>query len=181
MYPKDKSHLLAKKCLDVAQQGETKYDGRNSTNKQYSRFFLYPDFFWIFPKGTSRNQDFFLFFYYFVLYFFWTRITKYVTTKIGNYNWGQMWSTEIRQVLWKACKTLVNFFLYFPEFFWQFWWDQTSLHQVWVGSKWCQETAVKISDFSDKRTKSYACFTKGILSYIFQKAQHGGGGGGGGS
>jgi len=33
-YPKDKSQLLAKTCLDVAQQGETKYDGRNSANKQ---------------------------------------------------------------------------------------------------------------------------------------------------
>jgi hypothetical protein len=39
--------------------------------------------------------------------------------------------------------------------------------------KWCQEAAVKISDFSDKRAKSYACFTEGISSYVFQKAQYG--------
>jgi len=31
-----------------------------------------------------------------------------------------MWSTELQQVLRKACKTLVNFFLYFPEFFGNF-------------------------------------------------------------
>jgi hypothetical protein len=41
-----------------------------------------------------------------------------------------------------------------------------------VGSKWCQEAAVKISNFSDKRAKSYACFTEGISSYVFRKAQH---------
>jgi hypothetical protein len=45
--------------------------------------------------------------------------------------------------------------------------------RVWVGSKWCQEAAVKILDFSDKRAKSYACFTEGISSYVFRKAQHG--------
>jgi hypothetical protein len=44
---------------------------------------------------------------------------------------------------------------------------------VWVGLKWCQEAAQKISDFSDKRAKSYACFTECISSYVFQKAQYG--------
>jgi hypothetical protein len=39
--------------------------------------------------------------------------------------------------------------------------------------KWCQEAAKKISDFSDKRAKSYACFTEGISSYVFRKAQYG--------
>jgi hypothetical protein len=43
---------------------------------------------------------------------------------------------------------------------------------VWVGLKWCQEGAQKISDFSDKRAKSYACFTEGISSYVFRKAQY---------
>jgi hypothetical protein len=43
---------------------------------------------------------------------------------------------------------------------------------VWVNSKWCQEAAVKISDFSDKRAKSYACSTDGISSYVFREAQH---------
>jgi len=38
----------------------------------------------------------------------------------------------------------------------------------------CQEAAVKISDFVDKRAKSYACFTEDISSYVFRKAQHGG-------
>jgi hypothetical protein len=44
---------------------------------------------------------------------------------------------------------------------------------VWVGSKWCQEAAIKISDFSDKRAKNYVYFTEGISSYGFWKAQHG--------
>jgi hypothetical protein len=42
-----------------------------------------------------------------------------------------------------------------------------------VGLKWCQEAAQKISDFSDKRAKSYVCFTEGISNYGFRKAQYG--------
>jgi hypothetical protein len=50
---------------------------------------------------------------------------------------------------------------------------QNRAKPVWVSSKWCQEVAVKILDFSDKRAKSYACFTEGISSYVFREAQHG--------
>ena len=36
------------------------------------------------------------------------------------------------------------------------------LKVVWVGPKRCQEPAQKISDFSDKRARSYAYLTEGI-------------------
>jgi hypothetical protein len=45
---------------------------------------------------------------------------KDATKKIGTYNWGGMWSTEIQHVLRKACKNFNNFFLYFPDFFGNF-------------------------------------------------------------
>ena len=47
-------------------------------------------------------------------------MTKDGTTKIDTYNWGRMWSTEIQQVLSKACKTLDNFFLFSWIFFGNF-------------------------------------------------------------
>jgi hypothetical protein len=59
----------------------------------------------------------------------------------------------------KHAKTLTIFFFIFLNFFGNF--DET---------KWCQEAAQKISDFSDKRAKSYACFTESISSYVFRKA-----------
>jgi len=49
-----------RRVLDVAQQGETKDDGKNSQNKQIARIFLF-----FFPKGTSRNQFIFYFFFSF--------------------------------------------------------------------------------------------------------------------
>ena len=49
---------------------------------------------------------------------------RIATTKIGTYNWGGMWSTEIQHVLWKACKNFDNFFSIFSRIFWQFWWNQ---------------------------------------------------------
>ena len=111
--------MLAKTCRDVAQQGENKGRSKELTEQANSPdFSFFPEFFSrIFPKGTSRKQTF-LFFYYFLYTFLWTRITKDATTKIGTYNWGGMWSTEIQHVLWKACKNFDNFFFYiFLNFF----------------------------------------------------------------
>jgi hypothetical protein len=65
--PKYKSQLLAKTCRDVAQQGKNK--GRwkehieKANNPEFS-FFL--NFSLIFPKGTSRNQTFLFFHYFFI-------------------------------------------------------------------------------------------------------------------
>jgi hypothetical protein len=64
-----KSQLLAKMCRDVAQQGENK--GRwkeriEQVNNTDFSFFL--NFSLIFLKGTSRNQTFLLFHYFFIIF-----------------------------------------------------------------------------------------------------------------
>ena len=163
-------------CQDVAQQGEDKGRSKELIEQANSPdFSFFPEFFSrIFPKGTSRKQTF-LFFYYFLYTFLWTRITKDATTKIGTYNWGGMWSIEIQHVLWKACKNFDNFFSIFSRIFLAILMKPNKVKRVWVGPKWCQEAAEKHSDFSDKRAKSYACFTEGISRYVFWEAQHGGG------
>lgn len=91
-------------------------------------------------------------------------------------------STEVRCGLQKnstfsekRAKPLTIFFNYFPEFFRQFWRTQTGRRRVWVGSESSQQATIFFSDFSDKRSKSYACFGEGTSSYDFSKAQPGGG------
>jgi hypothetical protein len=61
--PNDKSQLLAKMCRDVAQQGENKGRWKERTEQANNTDFF---FFLNFSKGTSRNQTF-LFFHYFFL------------------------------------------------------------------------------------------------------------------
>jgi hypothetical protein len=83
--PKYKSQLLAKTCRNVAQQGENK--GRWKERKEHANnpeFSFFLNFSLIFPKGTSRNQTFLFFQYFFI--FLLTRIKKDATTKIGTYN-----------------------------------------------------------------------------------------------
>jgi hypothetical protein len=67
--PKYKSQLLAKTCRDVAQLGENKGRWKERTeqanNPDFS-FFL--NFSLIFPKGTSRNQTLFIFYYFFIFF-----------------------------------------------------------------------------------------------------------------
>jgi hypothetical protein len=67
--PKYKSQLLAKMCRDVAQLGENKGRWKERTeqanNPDFS-FFL--NFSLIFPKGTSRNQTFFIFLLFFYIF-----------------------------------------------------------------------------------------------------------------
>jgi hypothetical protein len=114
--PKYKSQLLAKTFRDVAQQGENKGRWKERTeqanNPEFS-FFL--NFALIFPKGTSRNQTF-LFFHYF-FYFSLNKNQKRCnhkkapTTEVGC---GlQKYNTFSE----KRVKTLIIFFLYFPKFF----------------------------------------------------------------
>jgi hypothetical protein len=65
--PKYKSELLAKTCRDVAQLGENKGRWKERTeqanNPDFSSFL---NFSLIFPKGTSRNQFFFIFSLFFI-------------------------------------------------------------------------------------------------------------------
>jgi hypothetical protein len=61
-----KSQLLAKMCRDVAQQGENKGRWKERTEQANNTdFSLFLNFSLIFPKGTSRNQNF-LFFHCFL-------------------------------------------------------------------------------------------------------------------
>jgi hypothetical protein len=82
-------------CRDAAQQGENKGRWKELTEQANNpNFSFFLNFSQNFPKGTSRNQTF-LFFLLFFYIFLWIRIKKDATTKIGIYNWGGMWSTEI--------------------------------------------------------------------------------------
>ena len=137
---------------------------RTHRTSKESEFFFVLNFPLIFQKGTSRNQTFFIF----SLFFFYFSLNK-DHKRCNHKNWRLQLRSDV--VYTKSASSLKSvlkpcqFFLFiFPIFFWQ--------SQVWVGSKRCQETPQKISDFSDKRAKSYACFSEGTSSYGFRKAQH---------
>jgi hypothetical protein len=67
--PKYKSQLLAKTCRDVAQQGENKGRWKECTEQANNTdFSFFLNFSLIFPKGTSRNQTFLLFHYFFIIF-----------------------------------------------------------------------------------------------------------------
>jgi hypothetical protein len=96
--PKYKSQVLAKTCRDVAQQGENKGRWKELTEQaNCPDFSFFPNFRGIFQKALVGINFFYfsLFFYIFLR----TRIKKDATTKIGTYNIGGMWSTEIQHVL----------------------------------------------------------------------------------
>ena len=141
---------------------------RTHKNKQIARI---SPFSWIFsqifPKGTNFC---FLFFTNFFILFSEQGSQKMQPQKLAPTTEVGCGLQKFSTCSEKRAKTLTIFFLYFPEFFWQFWRNQTGRSRVWVGSKWCQEAAEKISDFSDKRAKSYACFTEGISRYVFREA-----------
>jgi hypothetical protein len=62
--------VLAKTCRDVAQQGENKGRLKELTEQaNYPDFPFFLNFSLIFPKGTSRNQTFFIFFTIFFIFF----------------------------------------------------------------------------------------------------------------
>jgi len=107
-----------RRVLDVAQQGETKDDGKNSQNKQIARIFLF-----FFPKGTSRNQ--FIFYFFFALLFYFLFFSEQGSQKMEPQKLAP--TTEVLCGLQKnntfsekRAKPLTIFFLYFPEFFWGF-------------------------------------------------------------
>jgi len=106
-----------RRVLDVAQQGETKDDGKNSQNKQIARIFLFS----FFSKGTSRNQLFF----FFALFFYFLFFSEQGSQKMEPQKLAP--TTEVLCGLQKnntfsekRAKPLTIFFLYFPEFFWGF-------------------------------------------------------------
>jgi hypothetical protein len=61
---------------------------------------------------------------------------------------------------------LTDFFLYFPEFFFDNFVETKPTDGPFAGSEWCQQAPVKISDFLNNRAKSYAQFKEGTSSYV---------------
>jgi hypothetical protein len=111
---------LAKTCRDVAQQGENKGQWKERTeqanNTDFSFFLNFP---LIFPKGTSRNQTFY-FFHYFFISFSEQGLKKMQPQKLAPTTEVGCGLQKYSSFSEKRGKTLTNFYLYFPEFFWQF-------------------------------------------------------------
>jgi hypothetical protein len=118
--PKYKSQLLAKTCRDKAQQGENngrwKEHTEQANNTDFS-FFL--SFYLIFPKGTSRNQTFLRFHYFFII-FSQQGSKKMQPQKLAPTTEVACGLQKYSTLSEKRAKTLTIFFLYFSEFFWQF-------------------------------------------------------------
>jgi hypothetical protein len=106
--------VLAKTCRDVAQQGENKGRRKELTEQANSLNFSL-----IFPKGTSRNQTF-LFFHYFFIFFSEQGSKRMQPQKLAPTTEVGCGLQEYSTFFEKHAKTLTIFFLYFPEFFWQF-------------------------------------------------------------
>jgi hypothetical protein len=102
---------------------KTKDDGKNAQNKQITEFFsFFLNFSLIFPKGTNRNQTFFIFSLFFI--FFSEQGSQKMqsqklapTTEVGC---GLQKNSTFSE---KRAKVLIIFFLYFPDFFGNF--DET--------------------------------------------------------
>jgi hypothetical protein len=169
--PKYKSQLVAKTCRDVAQQGESKGWWKELTEQANNPNFF---FFWIFPGISQKALVGIKLFYFFVIFFIFFSeqgLKKMQPQKLAP-------TTEVGcglQKYSKFSKKRVKSLTIFSLFSWIFLAiliNQTGRSRVWVDPNWCQEAAVKILDFSDKRAKSYACFTEGISSYVFRKTQY---------
>jgi hypothetical protein len=119
--PKYKSQLLAKTYRDLSQQGENKGRWKERTeqaNNMDLSFFV--NFSLIFLKGTSRNQTFLFFHYFFI-----------ISSEQGSKKMQpQKLATEVGCGLQKysaffekCAKTLIIFFFILPNFFGNF--DET--------------------------------------------------------
>ena len=165
---KYKSQVLVKTWRDVAQQGENKGRSKELTEQaaRISPFF--------FQKALIGNELFY-FFSLFLYTFLWTRITKDATTKIGTYNWGGMWSTEIQHVLWKACKNWQFFFYIFLIFFGNF--DETKQGEAEFGSapNGVKKLLKKFQIFRINERKVMLVLPKVSQGMFCREAQHGGG------
>jgi hypothetical protein len=118
--PKYKSQLLAKTCRDVAQQGENKGRWKECTEQANNTdFSFFLNFSLIFPKGTGGNQTF-LFFHHFSIIFSEQGPKKMQPQKLAPTTEVGCGLQKYSTFSEKRAKTLTIFFLYFPEFFWQF-------------------------------------------------------------
>ena len=102
-----------RRVLDVAQQGETKDDGKNSQNKQIARIFL---FFFFQKVLVGINFFFFIFF----LFFSEQGSQKMEPQKLAPTTEVLCGLQKNNTFSEKRAKPLTIFFLYIPEFFWGF-------------------------------------------------------------
>jgi hypothetical protein len=115
-----KSQLLAKTCRDAAQQGENKGRWKERTGQANNTdFSFFLKFSLIFPKGTSGNQTFYFFHYFFII-FSEQGSKKMQQQKLAPTTEAGCGLQKCSTFSKKHAKTLTIFFLYFPEFFWQF-------------------------------------------------------------
>ena len=113
--------MLAKTCRDVAQQGENKGRSKELTEQANSPdFSFFLNFSRIFPKGTSRKQTFLFFFTIFYILFSEQGSQKMQPQKLAPTTEVGCGLQKFSTFSEKRAKTLTIFFLYFPEFFWQF-------------------------------------------------------------
>jgi hypothetical protein len=118
--PKYKSQLLAKTCRDAAQQGENKRRWKERTGQANNTDFSFLlNFSLIFPKDTSRNQTFYFFHYFFII-FSEQGSKKMQPQKLAPTTQAGCGLQKYNTFSEKRAKTLTIFFLYFPVFFWQF-------------------------------------------------------------
>jgi len=99
-----------RRVLDVAQQGETKDDGKNSQNKQIARIFLF-----FFQKVLVGINFFFIY-----LFFSEQGSQKMEPQKLAPTTEVLCGLQKNNTFSEKRAKPLTIFFLYFPEFFWGF-------------------------------------------------------------
>ena len=104
-----------RRVLDVAQQGETKDDGKNSQNKQIARIFLF-----FFQKVLVGINFFFFFALFFFIFFSEQGSQKMQPQKLAPTTEVLCGLQKNNTFSEKRAKPLTIFFLYFPEFFWGF-------------------------------------------------------------
>jgi hypothetical protein len=96
----------------------TKDDGKKAQNKSVTQIFpFFLNFSLIFPKGTRRNQTFFLFFHYFFIFFFEQGSQKMQPQKLAPITKVGCGLQKHSTFSEKRAKTLTIFFFIFLIFF----------------------------------------------------------------
>ena len=169
-YPKYKSQVLAKTCPTRSTTSWNKEQWKKLTELaewQYRKYCTSDAKKALVGITEWQYRKYhFSFFVWFFWYFSQHKDHKRRNHK--NFHLQQRWDVAYR----KSARSLKSvqepwqfFFFIFLNFFGNFNETKQAYRQVWVTSKWGRQAPVKISDFSDKRAKSYACFTEGTSSY----------------
>ena len=112
---------MAKMCRDVAQQGENKGRSKELTEQANSPdFSFFPEFFLEFFQKALVGNKLFYFFTIFYILFSEQGSQKMQPQKLAPTTEVGCGLQKFNTFSEKRAKTLTIFFLYFPEFFWQF-------------------------------------------------------------